>query len=264
MTSSILWRVDIRLIVVLLAFSAARVASRSIQRRAPTDIVAYRLDVTYDDKSLNNIIDARFVNDVKRTLVPTLAHWLLERLRVSTDHEPIRLSPDCGAKGLTADKTACVDACATMTRCGEASVPPDHLGLCRRCGFFSEVCPRCFECVDDVLPPGVANKDYLLYVTAVNGSDCASGVVFTSSSCRQQSDGLRRPIAGNINICPYADLHSGVEYFEYYFGLLLREMIKLLGFSVDLYPDWSQHADNVRSNWTIAQSSGKVKKRSIL
>eukprot|EP00118_Oscarella_pearsei_P025736 m.308673 g.308673 ORF g.308673 m.308673 type:complete len:807 (+) comp44497_c0_seq1:131-2551(+) len=233
--------------------------------RSTADTVDFRLAHTFD-RSVGQSLTENQINDLKRSYFPSLANWLRSTLRVITDHRPFHIVRDCAGNLLDHEgRVYCKDFCADDTLCGQAVVPADHLEGCHIC-TEQPFCPECIECqILNNSGPGLINKDYSLYVTAVNESKCrGAGVLFTSTSCQQvSSGGGGRPIAGNINVCPYSPFLIGPEYFEYQFGLFLREMIKLLGFSSDYFLNSQRQpvtnvVQNYPRNWMFAGASGPV------
>ena len=194
-------------------------------------------------------------------ILPAARNWLLSTITKvfrKGNFDPIRLQRPCD-EGSFIDgdgNVVCNDRCRAQVYCGGYVVPDDHL-LCRRCVDVQPGCPQCKDCTPKS-GPGVANSDYLLYITAIDNPKCqSSGTVFTSTVCNstvEEGKGqLDRPIAGSINVCPHA-LSASVTDFEYQMNLFLRELLSLLGFRTEFY---AYFRDSKGNPLTARDSKGK-------
>ena len=97
--------------------------------------------------------------------------------------------------------------------------------------------------------PGVANADFVLYVSA-NQSACppvpATGptTVAFASHC-QLEDSLDRPVAGGINFCPEGLARNGLGQIS---AVTKHEVLHALGFSRGLFPYWRDANGNPRTS----------------
>ena len=200
--------------------------------------ISFRLSHFVDTSVTTNLLgDQRDV--LSSRILPSVRHWLLRTLTDVTREDlasPILLRSDCllaSRELIWQGGVYCDGSCADYTKCGHQVVPDEHL-KCQRCVRVTG-CQQCQHCEEAKTGSGVADTDYLLYVTAVNDSNCRSpDVLYTSVPCSQDLT-YNRPIAGNINICPGA-FRSSLVAFEYQVSLFLREMIRLLGFRTELFP----------------------------
>ena len=82
--------------------------------------------------------------------------------------------------------------------------------------------------------PGVAQADFLLYVSTVHTERCdGADTVAYAAHCQQEST-LDRPIAGHVNICPQS-LSTSAHDVEVLTSTVKHEILHALGFSAGLY-----------------------------
>ena len=104
----------------------------------------------------------------------------------------------------------CTLGCQPRTRCGEATLREEHLHVRRRRVAAATMCSTYFlqRCAsrmgaESKRSPRPLLVDFVLYVSATNSTRCADPrMVAYALHCQQ--DATRRPIGGNINICPTA------------------------------------------------------------
>eukprot|EP00731_Ephydatia_muelleri_P023570 Em0015g1153a len=120
--------------------------------------------------------------------------------------------------------------------CGQATVPGSHLKAHGQCNGNINTCTQ-----TGTNGTGVANTDYIFYVSASNTSPCGTGSTGGPTSiafatyCQTESS-LDRPIAGNINFCTGA--FSSFSSDDYILTVAKHEALHALGFSSGLFPFW--------------------------
>lgn len=81
-----------------------------------------------------------------------------------------------------------------------------------------------FDCVTHA-SPGIPDSDFLLYVTALETSYCATAVAY-ASYCSLDFD-TGRPLAGSINFCP-SSLSIRAEDFDHQIEIAVHEILHIL------------------------------------
>ena len=108
----------------------------------------------------------------------------------------------------------CKETCV-RTKCGEFTVPEEHLKPCKTCDANGRRC-RDNAKASGGASNGVRNADFVLYVSAVPTKQCLETIggeaetVAYAAHCQQESE-LDRPIAGHTNICPQALNSTKIE-----------------------------------------------------
>jgi len=182
-------------------------------------------------------LDRKRRNIVKNRVVPeAVEHWenvfkvvnggkkiLLNR---KCENNQYFLSPD--------DPTQfCKNKCVP-TKCGEWTVPEEHLESCSTCDTNGRNCKT-----DKSKGVGISGVDFVLYVSAVDSDQCTQNVagqaetVAYAAHCQQEAE-LDRPVAGHTNICPDA-IRKPERDVKSLTSTLKHELLHALGFSSSLF-----------------------------
>ena len=175
-------------------------------------------------------------------MVPNGVGFWEEVLKVRRNEGIIRLNRRCknnqyflfdNADGTPNTTQFCKETCV-QTKCGEFTVPNDHLEACHVCDSDGYQCKRRSR-----PGPGITNHDFVLYVTAVGTSQCGSAIggqastVAYAAHCQQELD-FDRPVAGHMNICPKS-IVNGTKEIAGLTSTVKHELLHALGFSMSLY-----------------------------
>lgn len=127
--------------------------------------------------------------------------------------------------------THCIDSCKEVTMCGEAEVPREHLDVCRTCNATGQDCK---VQGGSVAGPGIANTDFVFYVSARQTERCHKGLTVAYAAHCQQEAAMDRPIAGHANLCPDS-ISTKPQELQTLLSTVKHEILHALGFSVSLY-----------------------------
>ncbi|XP_072020460.1 leishmanolysin-like peptidase [Amphiura filiformis] len=167
---------------------------------------------------------------IKKTLLPDAVRYLSKILNVKQAVSPIRLHRGCAGEHYyklhNDPHEYCAEDCSPHTLCGPVIVPSSHLKKC----YFCENESNCNSKGAD--GAGVANTDFILYVTAADTHDCNVEDTIAHAAHCQQEIVLDRPIAGYINMCPHGLVVSQKSML---LTTVEHEIIHALGFSAALY-----------------------------
>ncbi|VDM39535.1 unnamed protein product [Toxocara canis] len=184
---------------------------------------------------------------LQTSLLPDAVGYWTSALSVRRATAPIRLSRKCISNHYyvrpNEKRQSCVLGCKRETSCGEVIVPEEHLFQCRYCSS-----PNPHNCAASGSPdgPGVAETDFLLYVSAVLTERCKNAdTVAYAAHCQQEAD-LDRPIAGHVNLCPNA-LSTQPHDQEVLLSTVKHEILHALGFSAGLYAFFRDDDGNPRT-----------------
>ncbi|XP_014674624.1 PREDICTED: leishmanolysin-like peptidase [Priapulus caudatus] len=189
----------------------------------------------YYDKSVDRL--PVFKQDVvKGYLLPHATHYWQQTLSVRETAAAIRLNRACAGtthiyKGR---ERFCMDECANVTRCGEVVVPREHLRECNTCTRGTNSCRTLVAAPGEPPARGVADADYILYVSAVHNHRCDIGTTVAFSAHCQLEAALDRPIAGHVNLCPEA-VSAKPQEMEVLLSTVKHEILHALGFSIGLF-----------------------------
>eukprot|EP00731_Ephydatia_muelleri_P023569 Em0015g1152a len=194
-----------------------------------------RFSVSYD--SSVNLLSANVQSRIM-TIMPQLTSFLSQTLQVKPVGVPILLDRQCSSSSFAIINGLryCANTCLSTTTCGQATVPGSHLKACGQCNGNINTCTQ-----TGTNGTGVANTDYIFYVSASNTSPCGTGSTGGPTSiafatyCQTESS-LDRPIAGNINFCTGA--FSSFSSDDYILTVAKHEALHALGFSSGLFPFW--------------------------
>ncbi|KHN87331.1 Leishmanolysin-like peptidase [Toxocara canis] len=205
-----------------------------------------RIHLHYDIASIPKLPEQvqTFINT---SLLPDAVGYWTSALSVRRATAPIRLSRKCISNHYyvrpNEKRQSCVLGCKRETSCGEVIVPEEHLFQCRYCSS-----PNPHNCAASGSPdgPGVAETDFLLYVSAVLTERCKNAdTVAYAAHCQQEAD-LDRPIAGHVNLCPNA-LSTQPHDQEVLLSTVKHEILHALGFSAGLYAFFRDDDGNPRT-----------------
>lgn len=116
-----------------------------------------------------------------------------------------------------------------------------YLQRCIECNGMNPPCTEGDPSTDGI---GVADRDYILYISAnQNDVRCTSSTLAFAGACQLESS-LDRPIAGFINFCPNS-LDGTTRDFLY--DVAQHELLHALAFSSSLFPFWRDRSGGVRT-----------------
>ncbi|XP_033624458.1 leishmanolysin-like peptidase [Asterias rubens] len=192
-----------------------------------------RIHVEYEDDVDKLPAATSFL--VKNDLLPAAVLLLSRMLNVwSSATGPVRLNRACAYSHyytLPNDTHEyCLGACGNVTQCGPVTIPNKHLHACYTCDESQSQCKQS----GGETGPGVADTDFILYVTAEMTSDCLIEDTTAHASFCQLEATLDRPIAGYINLCPSA-LSTDPSHRTMQLTTVQHEIIHSLGFTAALY-----------------------------
>ncbi|XP_064471791.1 leishmanolysin-like peptidase isoform X2 [Ornithodoros turicata] len=191
-----------------------------------------RIRVIYD-ASVYGLPEEKFVI-INDTILPSaLAYW--ERtLNVRPTKVPIRLNRKCkNNQAFSRDHEPhlyCNEYCEKVTSCGEVVVPEEHLEPCRTCDRTGRLC----RTVKGTMGPGIANADFVFYISAMQTHRCFKGQTVAYAAHCQQEAATDRPVAGHANLCPDS-ISTKPQDMDTLLSTVKHEILHALGFSVSLY-----------------------------
>lgn len=191
-----------------------------------------RIKVVYD-RSVYRLPKEKFVI-INHTILPdALAYWE-KTLNVRPTLAPIRLSRKCpNNQAFSKDNDPhlyCNEYCENVTSCGEVVVPEEHLEPCRICDRAGRSCRTGVG----PLGPGIANADFVFYISAMQTDRCFKGQTVAYAAHCQQEASTERPIAGHANLCPDS-ISTKPQDMDTLLSTVKHEILHALGFSVSLY-----------------------------
>ncbi|KAL5468694.1 hypothetical protein EMCRGX_G029802 [Ephydatia muelleri] len=193
----------------------------------------------YYDSSFYQLSSA--IQNTLTTVMQQVTTLLGQTLQLKPLGMPILLDHQCATTYLQFINGIryCAATCAASTMCGQVVVPASHLQVCRQCnGGGVSSCTQ-----TGTAGAGVSNTDYILYVSAVSTS-CGARLIAFATFCQTESF-LDRPIAGNINFCPFA-FTGGLSLGEI-MSAVQHEALHALGFSSSLFALWRDQNGNPRT-----------------
>lgn len=212
--------------------------SHHVVKRSPEHQMRIRV---FYHKSVEDLDSAKR-DIVKNKVVPEAVGEWERALKIRRTQAPIRLNRKCRNNqyflveeepGEQYCKAACVP-----TKCGEFLVPAGHLKPCRTCDEDGRRCRKAAG-GGNRESKGIANADFVLYVSAVATTQCQETIggeaetVAYAAHCQQEA-ALDRPIAGHTNICPVA-IVSGDSAIKSLTSTVKHELLHALGFSASLF-----------------------------
>lgn len=103
--------------------------------------------------------------------------------------------------------------------------------MCRTCNATGHDCKKSTE---SVAGSGIANADFIFYVSARQTERCHKGLTVAYAAHCQQESALDRPIAGHANLCPES-ISTKPQESQTLLSTVKHEILHALGFSVSLY-----------------------------
>lgn len=212
-----------------------------------------RISIFYDD-SVYRLEEEKFIM-INNTILPEAVTFWEKALKVRKTGGPIKLNRKCPTRQVfvRGGRSHCINSCSVETKCGEVTVPEEHLNVCYVCNSTGHNCralPRYRDediatelewngIHDDVPvsepePSGVEDTDFVLYVSAVETERCKRGLTVAYASHCQQESALDRPVAGHANFCP-GELSTKYRDLPSVLSTVKHEMLHALGFSVSLF-----------------------------
>ena len=191
--------------------------------------------MVYSDSSMLKV-SSHLRNLIADRLLPDAVAYFRKTLSVRQPVSPLRLQRDCSEE--TRKRVGgnffryCIGECKNITYCGLVGtirVPEAHLDVCRTCDSSKKYCTK--ETSQNF---GLANTDFVLYVSAFATSDCnKEGDIIAYASTCQQEGVLDRPIAGFVNFC-VGKMARNLHY-NHLLAIVKHEIFHAIGFSTRLY-----------------------------
>lgn len=199
-----------------------------------------RFEVVYDE-SINKLNSAN-KQLVTKKLIPEAIDYFHNTLSVRPSTLDIRLQRTCknnayflkDQKGEhLGDLQFCKLECVP-TKCGPVDVPQKHLDKCRICDTKGVNCLLTTPGYEWGAGPGVKDKDFILYVSALETAHCDKANAVAYASYCQQEQVHDRPVAGFANLCPDR-LDPDPRHYSNLISTVKHEIYHALGFSAGLY-----------------------------
>ncbi|XP_077284590.1 leishmanolysin-like peptidase, invadolysin isoform X2 [Arctopsyche grandis] len=171
------------------------------------------------------------------TILPQSVQFWEKTLMVRKTGDAIRLNRKCSSRQVfvKGGQTHCIGSCLSTTTCGEVHVPQEHLNPCYVCNATGHSCGIAKNADEgSTVGPGVADADFVLYVSALETERCKRGLTVAYAAHCQQESALDRPIAGHANFCP-SELSTRLQDLGSMLSTVQHEMLHALGFSLSLY-----------------------------
>ncbi|XP_055699747.1 leishmanolysin-like peptidase isoform X1 [Phlebotomus papatasi] len=202
-----------------------------------------RMTITYDE-SVYRLDEDKF-ELVNTIILPEAVHFWEKALMVRETKQVIRLNRKCESSQVFVKNslTYCIDSCKAVTMCGEVVVPEKHLDVCRTCNATGQ---DCREATGSEAGPGIANTDFIFYVSARQTERCHKGLTVAYAAHCQQEAALDRPIAGHANLCPLS-ISTKPHELQTLLSTVKHEILHALGFSVSLYAFFRDEKGNPRT-----------------
>ncbi|CAF1298982.1 unnamed protein product [Rotaria sordida] len=123
----------------------------------------------------------------------------------------------------------CSEKCLDETHCGDIIVPYEHLQQCH-------VCNKDRKCERIGTNGSGVNAEFILYVSALDTNRCEPiDTLATASFCQLEPE-QDRPIAGNINVCPWRLRGDRIwRDFDRLVSTIKHEILHTLVFSSGLF-----------------------------
>ncbi|KAL5010564.1 hypothetical protein ScPMuIL_012869 [Solemya velum] len=154
-----------------------------------------------------------------------------DTLKVKATQAVIRLNRQCISPGVRYNNQHryCIDGCAATTTCGDIVIPETHL---QRCSYWDSR-DNSFGTSGNY-GPGVSDKDFILYVAALDSARCQQAKTIAYAAHCQQEKALDRPIAGYFSICPNS-ITTSMHDQKQLLSTIKHEILHALGFTAGLY-----------------------------
>ena len=175
---------------------------------------------------------------LKETLLPAAQEWLQNALLVAPVSGALKASRNCAQFWSLNDK--CAEEAPTT--CG---VAPDGSDYALPAAVLAEleVCSSspASGCSTSAAGAGVANADFMLFVSSVSTDSCSGGTLAYASTCQRDGTGAQdwhgkdRPIVGYANFCPDG-LDTAAAEWATQKSTAVHEILHALGFSSGSWP----------------------------
>jgi leishmanolysin-like peptidase len=154
-----------------------------------------RIIPVFDDSLLTSLTSVQLAH-LKEVVLPTAVGWWRDSLDVIPVAGNLKLGRHCE---LVFDGGVCKQY-STTSKCGgqtanDPTIPNSHFMDLQECDNPDDTS----TCTTLSGGTGIANADFVLYVTAIGTGDCG-GTLASAGSCI--ADQWDRPIAGMANFCP--------------------------------------------------------------
>ncbi|GBG68238.1 hypothetical protein CBR_g2789 [Chara braunii] len=199
-------------------------------------------------------LDSETQGYVQNLLIPSAIGYFERLLQVKDARSgPLRLHANNCRMFSAGNRSAVERTCHEwgLPRCELATVNASLLDAYRTCvsrrgGMACHTTPA---------GPGSPDTDYLLFVTAKRTEACSMTTLGHAVHCEQDLL-TRRPIAGNVNLCP--DAVSATGNWHQQLAVSIHEITHTLGFSSLLYGDFLDEAGAPRTEFlkTVMRPSG--------
>ncbi|KAG9407378.1 hypothetical protein AC1031_002111 [Aphanomyces cochlioides] len=188
-----------------------------------------RITPIYDEDSFNALSEAN-ATLIKSKLIADAIQFWSNTLSVVPIDGPWFAQRKCIQVWQTTPPVC--NAVESNPVCFEAPIPENHFAPLQVCA----TCPRtgCYggDCATTG-GSGVPNTDYVLYVRAVESTNCAGNVLAYATSCQQ--DQFDRPTMGMVNFCP-SRLNPDPRMYTAQLTTATHEITHALGFTSKMFP----------------------------
>ncbi|CAL8120069.1 unnamed protein product [Orchesella dallaii] len=199
--------------------------------------------VLYYDESVHKL-DQEKKELINYTVLPEAIQYWQQALKVRRTERSIVLNRRCPNQQVyyKADDPHpyCKVECEAKTMCGEVQVPEEHLDVCRVC---NENGTNCRVASNSTAGAGIAEADFVFYVSALQTHRCKHGFTVAYAAHCQQESALDRPIAGHANLCPKS-ISTKPQELDTLISTVKHEILHALGFSVSLYAFYRDDSGN--------------------
>ncbi|XP_028966877.1 leishmanolysin-like peptidase [Galendromus occidentalis] len=206
---------------------------RRVRRQEASSL---RIRYFYHNESISQLTPVQF-DLIDKSILPAAVDYWQQNLRPRYPlNTPIKLNRRCPEDKVFflpgEQNQYCRDKCEEVSLCGEVPVPREHLAPCRTCNSYGRNCHTHEEEFDR--EGGVADADFVLYVSAIEGEKCTQGETIAYAVHCQQEAEFDRPIAGHANLCP-STLLPEEQHVRTLLSTVKHEVLHALGFSVSLF-----------------------------
>ena len=170
------------------------------------------------------------------TLLPDAVAWIRSALSVVPVAGVLRHARFCGevfSDGTCASEGS-APTCGVSSSGADYTVPTSLLDSLQTCTCPNSAgCTASPECSTAAAGAGVADSDFVLFVSMVSTASCSGSTLAYAATChRDQND---RPIFGYVNFCP-SRLSAAAADWEAQRGTAIHELLHALGFSSGSWP----------------------------
>ncbi|CAD5221600.1 unnamed protein product [Bursaphelenchus xylophilus] len=213
----------------------------SVNRRARSLSDKFHIHTVFD-RSVTKDLPQNLSIHVKDFLIPHAMEYWTKNLRLKGGGiNGITLERGCISHNeyLWGNRRVCTFGCLPETKCGEAVIPDHHLYPC-----LSR------KIVVNTSPIRQVMTNFILYITAFNSTRC-NDMATVAYAVHCQQDSTKRPIAGNVNICP-ASLSTRPHDQELLISTIKHEIAHALVFSDALFKDFPRNPiRTIKRDWPM-------------